>query len=211
MAAVGVLEANITRTYSDTVGNWTSHNKNRRASRAESNNAHGECRDSPPVRISCTYKDIHKYMCMYVWMYVHTGHGRMYVCMCVWWMRVPTAQSLWAPMGGEAAGEQRAAPTWACSRLRPRPRPRPRPPHDQPRHRCRREAEAPEIHARGRSSFGEAVRPMEQDMRSGVWAGGQGPLLADTGGEMGCRQVLVRLPSLSPAGGTQIHASEYIT
>lgn len=48
-------------------------------------------------------------------------------------------------------------------------------------------------------------------MRSGVgrWAGasssGQG------GGEMGCRQVLVRLPSLSPAGGTQIHASEYIT
>ena len=184
MAAVGVLEANITRTYSDTVGNWTSHNKNRRASRAESNNAHGECRDSPPVRISCTYKDIHKYMCMYVWMYVHTGHGRMYVCMCVWWMRVPTAQSLWAPMGGEAAGEQRAAPTWACSRLRPRPR-----------RALARRTTSHGTGAAGRlrrqkytlgvaAALGRQSDPWSRTCDRG-WAGGQGPLLADKGGGPG--------------------------
>ena len=115
MAAVGVLEANITAAI------HTSHNKNRRAVRM------GHAR-----RVTALPSGSHP---------MPTAHGRIYV---------PAVGTYWpvcvCPVAlGTHGGEQRAT----SSEQQQRPRP---PPRDQPLDRCRREAEAPEIHARGRST-----------------------------------------------------------
>ena len=179
MAAVGVLEANITRTWI----RWASgHHITKTGEQAVPNRM-------PTASVGAALRfAFHVRTWTYILRYVHTWS---YVCRCVCACPLPSRFGHPWEENSERASEQRAVPTWACSR------PRPRPPHDQPWHRCRREAEAPEIHARGRSSFwgGRGSQTHGAGHAIGGWAGGQGPLLADKGGKWaagrslsGCRR-----------------------
>lgn len=172
MAAVGVLEANITRTWI----RWaTGHHITKTGEQAVPNRMR-TASVGTALRFAFHVRT-RTYISTHVCMYVCTYRTWSYVCMCVWWMRVPTAQSLWAPMGEEqrASSGQRPpghahAHAHALARALALALARRTTSHGTgAAGRLRRQ----KYTFGGRSSFGEAVRPMEQDMRSGVgrWTG----------------------------------------